>query len=228
MNTQRSAIFSGVFWAILLLAVGALQAKVTAEAALLPAPQSDQELRAEGVRGLTLLLDGDPAAAIGIFRQIQAQDPQSPLGYLLEADAIWWKIYYETANLVDPDVFDVVSSLVTQYDSHLNDLLNTSIGKAQARITTREDLARSYFYLGMAHAIQARLVGLREELADRRSRHNSLREIERNYEGYGRGVRAVMTRARDAGEQGVLGLVSDLVRAPPEYERAITCALVFR
>ena len=161
MNTQRSAIFSGVFWAILLLAVGALQAKVTAEAALLPAPQSDQELRAEGVRGLTLLLDGDPAAAIGIFRQIQAQDPQSPLGYLLEADAIWWKIYYETANLVDPDVFDVVSSLVTQYDSHLNDLLNTSIGKAQARITTREDLARSYFYLGMAHAIQARLVGLR-------------------------------------------------------------------
>jgi len=159
MNTERYARIPRLFAAVLLLALGALGPR--AAAAPLPSPPDDQELRAEGLRGLNLLMDGEPDAAIGIFRQIQAKDAQSPLGYLLEADAIWWKVYYETGNLVDPDVFDVVSKMVTAYDAHLSDLLNTSIDKAQTRIKAREDLARSYFYLGMAHAIQARLVGLR-------------------------------------------------------------------
>jgi tetratricopeptide (TPR) repeat protein len=159
MNTGYYARLPQLFAAVLLLALEALAPR--AVAAPLPSPPSDQELRAEGLRGLELLMDGDPDAAIGIFRQIQAKDPQSPLGYLLEADALWWKVYYETGNLVDPDVFDVVSAPVTAYDAHLTDLLDTAIDKAQARIQAREDLARSYFYLGMAHAIQARLVGLR-------------------------------------------------------------------
>ncbi len=73
---------------------------------------------------------------------------------------------------------------------------------------------------------EARLIALREELADRRSRLQSLREIEKNYEGYGRGVRAVMAQAGGkAREQGVFGLVSDVVRAPAELERAVEAAL---
>jgi hypothetical protein len=110
---------------------------------------------------MNLLMDGDPDAAVEIFRQIQAKDTQSPVGYLLEADATWWKIYYETGNLVDPDVFEAVTALVTPYDSHFNDLLNVAISKAAARLKSKEDVARSYLYLGMAHALQARLVGLR-------------------------------------------------------------------
>jgi chromosome segregation protein len=73
---------------------------------------------------------------------------------------------------------------------------------------------------------EAQLIQLREELSDRRSRLNSLREIEKNYEGYGRGVRAVMQHAGDRGrERGVFGLVADVVRANAEVERAIEAAL---
>src|SRR6266567_3590031 len=78
-------------------------------------------------QGLDALMNGDPDAAIEIFRQIETRDPQSPLGDLLEADAAWWKIYLTTADLVDPDVFDVVYSPSSIYDSHFEELIAVAI-----------------------------------------------------------------------------------------------------
>jgi chromosome segregation protein len=74
---------------------------------------------------------------------------------------------------------------------------------------------------------EARLITLREELSDKRARLTSLLEVMRNYEGYGRGVRSLMTRAgQDAGkDRGVFGLVADVVSAPPEYETAVEAVL---
>jgi len=74
---------------------------------------------------------------------------------------------------------------------------------------------------------EAKLITLREELSDRRARLQSLLEVMRNYEGYGRGVRSIMTRARAeaGGEGGVLGLVADVVAAPAEYEDAVEAVL---
>ena len=79
----------------------------------------------------------------------------------------------------------------------------------------------------LVHA-ESELIHLREELADKRSRLNSLLEIQRSYEGYDRGVRAVMTQGVEAeGELpgGVIGLVSDLLSTPAEYERAVEAVL---
>ena len=167
MNIKRSALFPSVFCGVLFLALGVPTDAATPP----PPPQGDEELRADGVRGLNLMMDGDPDAAIGIFRQLQAKDPQSPLGYLLEADAIWWKVYYGTGNLVDPDVFEAVNALVTPFDSHFNDLINAAIGKAEARLESKQDVARSYLYFGMAYALKARLIGLRgkDDLATARA-----------------------------------------------------------
>ncbi len=74
---------------------------------------------------------------------------------------------------------------------------------------------------------EAKLITLREELAEKRSRLQSLLEIVRNYEGYGRGVRSLMTRAgqRDSRESGVFGLVADVVSTPAEYETAVEAVL---
>jgi len=74
---------------------------------------------------------------------------------------------------------------------------------------------------------EARLITLREELSDRRARLQSLQEVLRNYEGYGRGVRSLMTRARAAEgtEGGVLGLVADVMAVPAEYENAVEAVL---
>ena len=70
------------------------------------------------------------------------------------------------------------------------------------------------------------VVALRDELADKRSRLTSLQEIARNYDGFDRGVRAVMTKAGpDPRQAGVFGLVSDVVSSASEHEQAIEAAL---
>ena len=120
--------------------------------------------------GMARLMNGDMDSAIALFRQAEERDPASPLGYLLEADATWWKIYYTTANLVDPDVFDVVYSTSTPYDSPFKSLIRTTIKKANARIEQHQDPARSMLYQGMAYALLGRLSGLRaEDLATARN-----------------------------------------------------------
>jgi chromosome segregation protein len=70
------------------------------------------------------------------------------------------------------------------------------------------------------------VIALREDLADKKSRLNSLEEIARNYEGYDRGVRAVMAQVgAEPRKAGVFGVVSDVISAPPELEKAIEAAL---
>ncbi|HLI29713.1 MAG TPA: hypothetical protein VKV79_01280, partial [Terriglobia bacterium] len=123
-------------------------------------PRSIQQL---GDEGMARLMNGHLDSAIAVSREIEERDPASPLGYLLAADATWWKIYYTTANLIDPDVFDVVSSTSTPYDSQFNNLIQTTLQKAEARIAQRQDVARSTMYEGLAYALLGRLDGLRAQ-----------------------------------------------------------------
>jgi chromosome segregation protein len=54
----------------------------------------------------------------------------------------------------------------------------------------------------------------------------TLEEIQRNYEGYDRGVRAVMRQAGESPrEVGIYGLVTDVLNATPRAEKAIEAAL---
>src|SRR5208283_5625036 len=85
------------------------------------------------VGGMNKLMDGDFDAGTEVFRQIQKSDPESPLGYLLEADANWWKIYLTEANLIDPDVFEALSEAATPHDADFKRLEEMAIGKAETR-----------------------------------------------------------------------------------------------
>ncbi len=70
------------------------------------------------------------------------------------------------------------------------------------------------------------VIAVREELSDKRSRLQSLEEIQHNYEGFDRGVRAAMLKAgSDPRQNGVFGLVADVLDAPTEYEKAVEAAL---
>src|SRR6266851_1270512 len=66
----------------------------------------------------------------------------------------------------------------------------------------------------------------REELADRRSRLTSLLELQKNFEGYGRGVKAILLRDEDERRRdGVYGLVADVLRTDARHERAVEAVL---
>src|SRR6267142_2657126 len=73
---------------------------------------------------------------------------------------------------------------------------------------------------------EAELIKLREELADRRSRLTSLLELQKNFEGYGRGVKAILLRDEDERRRdGVYGLVADVLRTDARHERAVEAVL---
>ncbi len=114
-------------------------------------------------QGIDLLMNGDPDSAIEIFKQIQAQEPDSPLGYVAAADALWWKIYLTTADLIDPDVFDVVYSKTSPYDALFEEMVNTAIRKGSEQIRAGHTVARNRLYAGMAYALRARYYGLRDQ-----------------------------------------------------------------
>ncbi len=158
MRNNRVSLLKGLallsLWAA--VSTGAWAQEVAAQAL------GDAEARALGRHGLDLMMDGNLDRAIEIFRDIQKKDPQSPLGYLLEADAVWWRIYYATANLTDPDVFAATDLPSTPYDAHFKDLVNATISKSDARIRAQQDVARNYLYQGMTYALRARLEGLRD------------------------------------------------------------------
>ncbi len=75
--------------------------------------------------------------------------------------------------------------------------------------------------------VEARVLGLRGELVDKKARHASLVEIQKNYEGCQEGVRAVMRQAQEdeALASRLHGLVADVLMTPPELELAVEAAL---
>lgn len=117
----------------------------------------------EARQGLDLLMNGYPDRAIVIFRAIAAKHPDSPLGYLLQADATWWKIYYTTAKLMDPAIFDVLYVNSSPLDSHFRDLVNMAIKKSVVEIRGGHDVARNQLYEGMAYALRSRFDSLRND-----------------------------------------------------------------
>ncbi|OGQ90857.1 MAG: chromosome segregation protein SMC [Deltaproteobacteria bacterium RIFOXYA12_FULL_58_15] len=95
----------------------------------------------------------------------------------------------------------------------------------------REQLEQTSTELNVS---EARILDLKGEIAERSSRLESLREIERRLEGYSDGVRALMgadavpgggNDVAGAAVDGIDGLVTDIFEVDSQYERAIEAAL---
>ncbi len=133
-------------------------------------PAGENPHFAQARAGIDRMMDGDFENAAASFRQIQKDDPESPLGYLLEADVNWWKIYLTEGNLIDPDVFEALSEAATPYDADFERLTNLAIQKAEAHLHAHQEEALNNFYEGLAYALRARLDALRDRaLATARS-----------------------------------------------------------
>ncbi len=146
---------------MLVLAVLATATALSASQAA-PSEVPDRQNHEIARQGMKLLMNGDPDAAIEAFRQIEKSDPESPLGYLFEADASWWKIYLTTGDLVDPDVFDVARSSTSPYDDDFENVVGVAIRKAALRVQAHQDDARDILSEGMAWGLRGRFYGLRD------------------------------------------------------------------
>jgi len=73
---------------------------------------------------------------------------------------------------------------------------------------------------------ERKIAGLKEQIQEHRSRLVSLEDLQKNYEGYQEGVRAIMLKKqRETVPNGIFGLVADVIDAPEVYEKALTAVL---
>jgi len=108
--------------------------------------------------GLEKLYAGDPDAAIEEFQSIQREQPEHPLGYLLEAEARWWKIYCESAEF-KYGMTDAWKRNKQREDAVYLQLIAKEIKLAEAQLA-KSQTAEAHFYAGMGYALRSRILAL--------------------------------------------------------------------
>jgi len=103
----------------------------------------------------------DLEGAIEDARRMQAEKPEHPLGYLLEGEALWWRIWCTSAEF-KYGMTDARHRSKLEADRHYLQLAEKISSLAEAQIKQHET-AEMQFYAGMADAAVARLYGLRGE-----------------------------------------------------------------
>jgi tetratricopeptide (TPR) repeat protein len=107
------------------------------------------------------IYDGRSDLAIPEARQMQQQFPDLPLGYILEDEALWWKIWCSAAEfkygMTMPRHREKLPG-----DQHYLEVAAKAYALAETSLA-RQESAEMYLYAGMADALTARLYSLRGE-----------------------------------------------------------------
>lgn len=116
-------------------------------------------------RGASAVIDKiysfDTDDAVADAQRLQREQPDHPLGYLLEAEALWWKIFCTSAEF-KYGMSDARHRPKLAADQHYLDLAAKASSIALAQLKNHET-AVMQFYAGMGDAFAARLYGLRGE-----------------------------------------------------------------
>jgi tetratricopeptide (TPR) repeat protein len=123
--------------------------------------RAELNLPPEASAGIEKLYAGDADAAISEFRAIQQSHPDHPAGFLLEAEALWWKMYCSSAEF-KYGMTDAWRRPKLREDQPYFALAQKVVKLAEAQLRTNES-AEMHFYSGMGEALSARLYGLRGE-----------------------------------------------------------------
>jgi tetratricopeptide (TPR) repeat protein len=115
----------------------------------------------EALAGLDTLYKGDPDAALAIFHNLEISEPNSPLGYLLEGEARWWKIYCRSLDLKWNQIDAYHHDPAPEDDLYFG-AADKAIALAESQLQQKES-AEMHLYAGMGYALRSRLFGLRRE-----------------------------------------------------------------
>lgn len=149
MNLPRMARCAGVF-CLLLVVLPAVRASA-----------SNFALPPETPAILDKIYSFDLDAALVGARRMQQEHPRLPLGYLLETEALWWRIWCTSADFK----YGMTAARrrpKLAADQHYLEVSARALLIAEAQIK-QSDSAEMEFYAGMAEASSARLYGLRGE-----------------------------------------------------------------
>ena len=126
-----------------------------------PARAAKLDLPSDARAILDQIYSGDLASALEGAHRLEQENPEHPLGYLLEAEALWWRIWCISAEFKYGMSYPRRRAKLAA-DQHYLDLAAKISALASAKSASADSL-ESHFYAGMGDAIAARLYGLRNE-----------------------------------------------------------------
>ena len=103
----------------------------------------------------------DIQGAMEAAQRMEQERPDHPLGYLLEAEALWWRMWCASADF-KYGMTDARRRAKYAADQHYFELAAMASSLADAHSKRRENVEMQ-FYAGMAYAAAARLYALRGE-----------------------------------------------------------------
>jgi tetratricopeptide (TPR) repeat protein len=107
------------------------------------------------------IYSGDAESAIDDARRMQQEQPEHPLGYLLEAEALWWRIWCTSADF-KWGMTDARRRPKLAADQHFFELA-AKVSKLAGAQLKQHETPEMQFYAGMGDAMSARLYALRGE-----------------------------------------------------------------
>jgi tetratricopeptide (TPR) repeat protein len=127
----------------------------------LPAAANKLALPPETPVVLEKIYSFDIAGAVATAKHMEVERPEHPLGYLLEAEALWWKIWCTSADF-KYGMSDARRRPKLETDQRYFQLAAKASSLAEAQ-SKQHETAEMQFYAGMAEATAARLYALRGE-----------------------------------------------------------------
>jgi tetratricopeptide (TPR) repeat protein len=134
---------------------------LAAMAFAVPARAESITLPPEAAQAMDAIYGGDPDAGVAIARRIQQAQPDQPLGFVLEAEAKWWKREcgaYE----IKYGMADAWQRSKEPEDKAYLLLADKAIELAEAQLA-KSDSAEMHVYAGLGWALKARVYALRGE-----------------------------------------------------------------
>jgi hypothetical protein len=126
-----------------------------------PARAGEITLPPQAKEAFDAIYSGNPDAGIAAARAIEQSEPQDPLGYAIEAEGRWWKIYCGSCEIQWGMVDAWKGGKGPEADDYLK-LADKVIQLANAQFSSA-DTAEMHLYAGMGWALEARLYGLRND-----------------------------------------------------------------
>ena len=110
---------------------------------------------------IRLLYSGKPEEAIALARKLETERPDHPLGSLIEADAVWWKIYCHWLERKYNSIDAWSHSRPADSDDAAELALADKVTRLAEASIAKSDTAEMELYAGLGYALRARSLGIR-------------------------------------------------------------------
>lgn len=124
---------------------------------------SELNIPPEATQAIHLMYSGQPDQAVALARKLEASRPNHPLGYLIESDILWWKIYCKWSERKYNTIDAWSHARPADSDDDADLVLADKVTRLAEASIAKSDTAEMELYAGLGYASRARLLGLRYE-----------------------------------------------------------------